>query len=99
MSLNYHELFEAMAETDQVKEATRAKSEQLAEAMEMRWPGVNDVAESQKSFLERDSGKVIQVTESTISNRPTHVVTVRHPGAVAAQAKYGFVTKAVNDVS
>lgn len=99
MSLNIHELFEAMAETDQVKEATRAKSEQLAEAMEMRWPGVNDVAESQKEFLEGNSESMIQVTESTISNRPTHVVVVRHPGAVAAQAKYSFVTKAVKDVS
>lgn len=99
MSLNIHEIFEAMADTPQVDEATESKGEELAKAMEMRWPGVNDIPESQRAFLDSNPENVIQVTKSTISNRPTHVVVVRHPGAVAAQAKYSFVTKAVKDVS
>lgn len=99
MSLDFDALFEELASAPQTKEAVRDKAEELREAMELRWPRVNDIDESQQGFLQDDPDRIIKITESTRSNRPTHVVTVRHPGAVAAQAKYSFVTKAVKDVS
>ncbi len=99
MSLNYEALFEELASAPQTKEAVSEKAEELREAMEMRWPRVNEIDESQRDFLQDEPDRVIKITESTRSNRPTHVVVVRHPGAVAAQAKYSFVTKAVKDVS
>lgn len=98
MSLNHNELFKQMAKLPQVREATRKKAEELRDYLELRWPEVNEVSEGHRAFLESEPERIIKVTESTRSNRPTHIVTVRHPGAVAKQAKDGFVTKAVKDV-
>lgn len=100
MSLNHSELFRQLAATPQVHEATREKAEQLGDHLEMRWPEVNDLSPAQRKFLNDNPEHTILITEATDgTNRPTHIVTVRHPGAVAAQAKTGFVTKAVKDVS
>lgn len=100
MPLNYDELFAEMAATPQVKQAVREKAERLRDMMEIRWPEVNDLNESDKKFLEEQPDRTILVTHATDgTNRPVHIVTVRHPGAVAKQAKDGFVTKAVKDVS
>lgn len=99
MSLDINAIFNEMAKAPQVSEAVEAKAEKLRDYMEIRWPEVNDLTEAQRKFLDSEPGRVIKVTESTRSNRPTHVVTVRHPAAVAKQAKDGFVTKAVKDVS
>lgn len=99
MSLNYEQLFQQMAAAPQVREATRAKAEEVREYMERRWPGIEDVSRQHRAFLRDDAGRIIKITESTRSNRPTHVVTVRHPQAVSRQARTGFATKAVNDVS
>lgn len=100
MSLDINGLFQELARQSQVREATRKKAEQLRDYMETRWPEVNDLSEAQRAFLESEPGRTIKVTEATDeTNRPTHIVTVRHPGAVAKQAKSGFVTKAVKDVS
>lgn len=100
MSLNYHELFKQLAETPQVREATRKKAEQVKQYLELRWPEVNDLSPAQREFLRENPGEAILVTEATDgTNRPVHIVTVRHPGAVAKQAKDGFVTKAVKDAS
>lgn len=99
MSLNYHELFKQMAKQPQVKEASRKKAEQVKKYIELRWPDVNELSDRDRAYLE-GGGYVVQVTHATRgTNRPTHVVTVRHPGAVAKQAKDGFVTKAVKDAS
>ncbi|MGC2865989.1 hypothetical protein ACMG4H_14165 [Corynebacterium glutamicum] len=99
MSLDFDALFEELSSAPQTKEAVRDKAEELREAMEMRWPRIDEVGDHQRGFLQDEPDRIIKITESTRSNRPTHVVTVRHPGAVAAQAKYSFVTKAVKDVS
>lgn len=100
MSLNYHQLFKQMAATPQVKAASRKKAEQVKKFIEIRWPEVNELSERDRAFLLDDRGEVVKITEATRgTNRPTHVVTVRHPGAVAKQAKDSFVTKAVKDVS
>ncbi|MDK8693581.1 hypothetical protein [Corynebacterium sp. MSK158] len=99
MSLNYHELFAQMAKQPQVQEAARKKAEQVKKYIELRWPDVNDLSSRDKAFL-GEGGDVVKVTHATRgTNRPTHVVTVRHPGAVAKQAKDGFLTKAVKDAS
>lgn len=99
MSLNYHQLFKQMAATPQVKSATKKKAEQVKKFIELRWPDVNDLSDSDRSFLE-GSGDVVQVTHATRgTNRPTHIVTVRHPGAVAKQSQDGVITKAVKDAS
>ncbi|WP_068802069.1 hypothetical protein [Corynebacterium phoceense] len=99
MSLNYNELFKQMAATPQVKAATKKKADQVKKLIELRWPDVNELSDRDRAYLE-GGGDVVQVTHATQgTNRPTHVVTVRHPGAVAKQAKDGFVTKAVKDVS
>lgn len=98
MSLNYHELFKQMAATPQVKQATKQKAEQLKKFIELRWPDVNDLPDRDRAFLE-GSGDIVQVTHATRgTNRPTHIVTVRHPGAVGKQAVDKFLTKAVKDV-
>lgn len=98
MSLNYSELFKQLAAQPQVREATREKAERLQKYLRTRWPEVEDVPAAQRAFLE-GGDDVVQVTEATDgTNRPVHIVTVRHPGAVAKQAKDGFVTKAVKDV-
>lgn len=100
MSLNFEALFAEMAKTPQVREAVKAKAEKLREYMEVRWPEVNDIDDAQRQFLDEQPDRTILVSEATDgTNRPVHVVTVRHPGAVAKQAKSGFVTKAVKDVS
>ena len=100
MSLDYHELFRQMANTPQVQKAVEDKAEELKKFIEIRWPDVNDVGASTKRFLKEDPGDVVKVTHATHgTNRPTHIVTVRHPGAVAKQAKDGLLTKAVKDVS
>lgn len=100
MSLNFEALFAEMAKTPQVREAVKAKAEKLREYMEIRWPEVNDIDDAQRQFLFDERDRTILVSEATDgTNRPVHVVTVRHPGAVAKQAKSGFVTKAVKDVS
>ncbi|ERS41828.1 MULTISPECIES: hypothetical protein [Corynebacterium] len=100
MSLNYHELFKQMAATPQVKAAPRKKAEQVKKYIELRWPEVNEMSERDRAFLDDDSGEVVKITHATRgTNRPTQVVTVRHPGAVAKQAKDGFITKAVKDAS
>lgn len=99
MSLNYNELFKQMAATPQVKAATKKKADQVKKLIELRWPDVNELADRDRAYLE-GGGDVVQVTHATQgTNRPTHVVTVRHPGAVAKQAKDSFVTKAVKDAS
>lgn len=99
MSLNYHDLFKQMAAAPQVQEASREKAEQVKKYIELRWPNVNDLSARDRAFL-REGGDVVKVTRATRgTNRPTHVVTVRHPGAVAKQAKDGFLTKAVKDAS
>lgn len=99
MSLNFQGIYEQMVKAPQTREGTRAKAEKIREFMELRWPEVNDLSQRDRSFLKDDPGRVIKVTEATesLSPRPTHVVTVRHPGAVAKQAKSGFATKAVKD--
>lgn len=99
MSLNFDKLFAEMAKQPQVKAGVKAKAEKLREFLEIRWPEVNDLSDKDRAFLKSEPERVIKITESTRSNRPTHVVTIRHPGAVAKQAKDGFVTKAVKDVS
>lgn len=99
MSLNYSQLFKQMAKQPQVQEAARKKAEQVKKYIELRWPEVNELSDRDRAYLE-GGGDVVQVTHATQgTNRPTHVVTVRHPGAVAKQAKDGFVTKAVKDAS
>ena len=99
MSLNYRELFKQMAKQPQVQEASRKKAEQVKKYIELRWPDVNDLSARDRAFP-REGGDVVKVTRATRgTNRPTHVVTVRHPGAVAKQAKDGFLTKAVKDAS
>lgn len=99
MSLNYSQLVKQMAKQPQVKEAPRKKAEQVKKYIELRWPEVNELSARDRAFL-RDGGDVVKITHATRgTNRPTHVVTVRHPGAVAKQAKDGFVTKAVKDAS
>lgn len=99
MSLDYRELFKQMAATEQVKQATKQKAEQLKKFIELRWPDVNDLSDKDRAFL-KESGDVVQVSESTQNqpNRPVYVVTVRHPGAVGKQAADKFLTKAVKDV-
>lgn len=99
MSLKYDELFKMMAAQPQVKQAVADKAEKLREYLEIRWPEVNDMNSAHKEFLYTPKDRAIIITEATQgTNRPTHVVTIRHPGAVAQQAKTGFVTKAVKDV-
>lgn len=98
MSLDYRELFKQMAATEQVKQATKQKAEQLKKFIELRWPDVNDLSDKDRAFL-KESGDIVQVTQATRgTNRPTHIVTVRHPGAVGKQAADKFLTKAVKDV-
>lgn len=100
MSLNYHELFEQMAATPQVKAASRKKAEQVKKYIELHWPEVNEMSERDRALLDDEGGEVVKITHATRgTNRPTQVVTVRHPGAVAKQAKDGFLTKAVKDAS
>jgi len=99
VSLNYSQLFKQMAKQPQVKEASRKKAEQVKKYIELRWPEVNELSSRDKAFL-REGSDVVKITHATRgTNRPTHVVTVRHPGAVSKQAKDGFVTKAVKDAS
>ena len=99
MSLNYNQLFKQIAAAPQVQEASRKKAEQLKKYIELRWPDVNDLPDHDRAFL-HEGGDVVKVTRATRgTNRPTHVVTVRHPGAVAKQAEDGFLTKAVKDAS
>lgn len=99
MSLNFEEIAKQMARSPQVLEATRKKAEDVRDAMELRWPDVNKIPESQREHLRKDPDHTILITESTGTDRPTHVVTVRHPGAVAKQAQTGFASRAVKDVS
>lgn len=99
MSLNFDELYKQFAAAPQVDAATADKSEELRKQLETRWHDVEDVPASQRAFLRDEAGRIVKVTKSTRSNRPTRVVTVRHPGAVAKQAKSGFVTKSVKAVS
>lgn len=100
MSLNFDELFKQIAAAPQVEAATAAKAEELREQLETRWNDIEDVPASQRAFLRDEAGRIVKVTKATDrTNRPTHVVTVRHPGAVAKQAKSGFVTKSVKAVS
>lgn len=99
MSLNYSQLFKQMAKQPQVQEASRKKAEQVKKYIELRWPEVNELSARDRAFL-REGGDIVKITHATHgTNRPTHVVTVRHPGAVAKQAKDGFLTKAVKDAS
>lgn len=99
MPLNYNQLFKQMAATPQVKAATKKKAEQVKKFIEIRWPEVNELSDRDRAYLD-GGGDVVQVRHATQgTNRPTHVVTVRHPGAVAKQAKDSFVTKAVKDAS
>lgn len=98
MSLDYHKLFKEMAATPQVRDASRKKAEQIKRFIEARWPDVNELSARDKEFLrDGDTVKVTLATRNTM--RPTHIVMVRHPGAVAKQAKDGFLTKAVKDAS
>lgn len=100
MSLNYTELVRQMAFTPQVREAVEAKAEKLKRYLEMRWPEVNDLTQQERAYLrERPEHSILINEDTTNTDRPAVVVTVRHPGAVAKQAKDGFVTKAVKDVS
>ncbi|MBK4158462.1 hypothetical protein GWO56_02430 [Corynebacterium macginleyi] len=99
MSLDYHKLFKELAATPQVRDASRKKAEQVKRFIEARWPEVNELSARDKAFL-RGGGDAVKVTLATRNTlRPTHIVTVRHPGAVAKQAKDGFLTKAVKDAS
>jgi len=99
VSLNYSQLFKQIAATPQVQEASRKKAEQVKKYIELRWPEVNELSAHDHAFL-REDGDVVKITHATRgTNRPTQVVTVRHPGAVAKQAKDGFLTKAVKDAS
>ncbi|MBM0244604.1 hypothetical protein GWO63_010225 [Corynebacterium macginleyi] len=98
MSLDYHKLFKELAATPQVRDASRKKAEQVKRFIEARWPEVNELSAPDKAFLrDGDTVKVTLATRNTL--RPTHIVMVRHPGAVAKQAKDGFLTKAVKDAS
>lgn len=100
MSLNYHELFKEMASQPQVREAVKAKADQLKEMLEIRWPEIDELSKSGRRFLDGDGEDIIKVTEATRgTNRPVHVVTVRHPRALEHQANTSFVSKAVKDVS
>ena len=98
MSLDYHKLFKELAATPQVRDASRKKAEQIKRLIEARWPDVNELSDRDKAVLrDGDTVKVTLATRNTL--RPTHIVMVRHPGAVAKQAKDGFLTKAVKDAS
>ena len=99
MSLKLDAIFQQMAQSPQVVQAAEVRANQVKKYIEMRWPEVNDLSARDRQFL-HDGGDVVRVTSATRgTNRPTHVVTVRHPGAVAKQAKDGFLTKAVQDAS
>lgn len=99
MSLKLDAIFQQMAQSPQVVQAAEALANQVKKYIEMRWPEVNDLSARDRQFL-HDGGDVVRVTRATHgTNRPTHVITVRHPGAVAKQAKDGFLTKAVQDAS
>ena len=99
MSLKLDAIFQQMAQSPQVVQAAEARAQKVKKYIEMRWPEVNDLSARDRQFL-HDGGDVIRVTRATHgTNRPTHVITVRHPGAVAKQAKDGFLTKAVQDAS
>lgn len=101
MSLNYDRLFKEMSQMPQVREATRAKAEQLRDQIEVRWPEVNKISKAERAKLRKDPEHTVLITstKSKADGRPVEVVTVRHHGAVAKQAKSGFLTKAVKDVS
>lgn len=99
MSLKLDAIFQQMAQSPQVVQAAEARAQVVKKYIEMRWPEVNDLSARDRQFL-HDGGDVVRVTRATRgTNRPTHVITVRHPGAVAKQAKDGFLTKAVQDAS
>ena len=99
MSLKLDAIFQQMAQSPQVIQEAEVRALKVKKYIEMRWPEVNDLSARDRQFL-HDGGDVIRVTRATRgTNRPTHVVTVRHPGAVAKQAKDGFLTKAVQDAS
>lgn len=100
MSLKLDAIFQEMAQSPQVVQAAEARANQVKKYIEMRWPEVNDLSARDRAYLDGGGGDVIRVTRATHgTNRPTHIVTVRHPGAVAKQAKDGFLTKAVQDAS
>lgn len=99
MSLKLDAIFQQMAQSPQVVQAAEARALKVKKYIEMRWPEVNDLSARDRQFL-HDGGDVVRVTRATHgTNRPTHVITVRHPRAVAKQAKDGFLTKAVQDAS
>lgn len=99
MSLNLDAVFQRMAQSPQVVQAAEDRANKVKKYIELRWPEVNDLSARDRAYLD-GGGDVVQVTHATHgTNRPTHVVTVRHPGAVARQAKDGFLTKAVQDAS
>lgn len=96
MSLNYRTLFAELAKQPQVADRTMEVAKRVQRDIETLWPELTDVDDRQRAFLSGD-GRAVKVTRTTGSNRPTVVVTVRHPGAVAKQAKDGFVTRAVRN--
>lgn len=100
MALNYDVIFKQMCELPQVREGVRKKAEELRGYIELRWPGVNDLSDSERARLQKDSDHSVLITESKgADGRPVAVVTVRRPHAVAQQARTGFMSKAVRDVS
>ena len=101
MSLNYDALFREMSQRPEVRKAVQDKAVQLRDAMERRWPEVNEISDSQRARLEKNEDHTILITSVTsdTDGRPLAIVTVRHPRAVAEQASTGFATRAVKDVT
>jgi len=100
VALNYDVLFKQMCELPQVREGARKKAEELRGYIELRWPTVNDLSAADRKRLNKDPDRAVLITESKgADGRPVAVVTVRRPHAVAQQARTGFMSKAVRDVS
>ncbi|WP_168160717.1 hypothetical protein [Corynebacterium sp. HMSC08A12] len=101
MSLNMNALYEQMSKQPHVRKAVHQRAEKLRDYMEMRWPKVNRVSDNQRSRLREAPEHTILISDfnSSVDGRPMSVVTVRHPGAIERQARTGFVTRAVKDVS
>lgn len=100
MALNYDVLFKQMCELPQVREGVRKKAEELRGYIELRWPEVNDLSDSERARLQKDREHSVLITESRgADGRPVAVVTVRRPHAVVKQARTGFMSRAVRDVS
>ena len=100
MALDYNAIFREMCDLPQSREGARKTAEKLREYIELRWPTVNDMSAADRKRLNKNPDRAVLITESKgADGRPVAVVTVRRPHAVAQQARTGFMSKAVRDVS